>query len=65
MRLFQWYGSGDTEYTMPDGRMVANVSQTSANVLRELHQATGAIVSGRRLFDLTNGWYPQEGSTRL
>lgn len=56
MQLFEWYGSGDTEYTMPDGQMVSNVSQASANVLRELHQTTGAIVSGRTLFDIVNGW---------
>ncbi len=56
MQLFNWYGSGDTEYTMPDGQMVYKVSPATANALRELHQTTGAIVSGRKLFDLVNGW---------
>lgn len=56
MRLFQWYGSGDTEYTMPDGRMVVKVSQASANVLRELHGQIGALVTGRRMFDIMQGW---------
>ncbi len=57
MRLFDWYGSGTTVYTMPDGQMKVKVSATSAKVLHELHHVTGAIVSGRRLFDLTNGWH--------
>jgi dihydrofolate reductase len=56
MQLFQWYGSGTTEYTMPDGRMVVKVSAASSESLQALHQATGAIVSGRKLFDLVNGW---------
>ena len=55
-QLFAWYGAGDTEYTMPDGSMKVRVSAASAEVLQVLHQTTGAIVSGRRLFDMTNGW---------
>lgn len=54
--LFAWYGSGDTEYAMPSGGMTVRVSARSAASLRELHAAVGAIVTGRRLFDLTDGW---------
>ncbi len=55
-RLFAWYSSGDTVYTMPNGAMEAKVSAASRASLQALHQATEAIVSGRGLFDLTNGW---------
>lgn len=55
-QLFRWYASGDTEYEYPDGRMVVKVSAASAELLRELIETTGALVVGRRLFDLTNGW---------
>ncbi len=36
--------------------MVARVSPASAQLLRELVDSIGALVTGRRQFDLTNGW---------
>ncbi len=54
-RLFQWYAGGDTAITFPGG-MVVKVSPASAAHIRAVHLQTGAIVSGRRLFDLTGGW---------
>ncbi len=33
-----------------------HVDANSAEMLREMLTQTGALVSGRRLFDLTNGW---------
>jgi dihydrofolate reductase len=56
MRLFDWYSSGDTEYAMPGTEMVVRVSQQSADLLREAHSKMGAFVTGRRTFDITNGW---------
>ena len=56
MRLFDWYSSGDTEYAMPGTEMVVRVSQQSADMLREAHSKMGALVTGRRTFDITNGW---------
>jgi dihydrofolate reductase len=53
--LFDWYNSGDIEYNYPGG-MKVKVSPASAQVIRELVESTGAIVSGRRLFDVANGW---------
>ena len=55
-RLFQWYSSGDTDYTMPSGTMAVKVSAASAAMLREAHGTIGALVTGRRTFDITNGW---------
>ena len=55
-RLFAWYSSGDTEYRLPGTEMVFNVSPQSAELLREAHSKMGAFVTGRRTFDITNGW---------
>jgi dihydrofolate reductase len=55
-RLFAWYSSGDTEYGLPGTEMVFMVSPQSAELLREAHTKMGAFVTGRRTFDITNGW---------
>jgi dihydrofolate reductase len=55
-RLFAWYSSGDTEYGLPGTEMVFEVSPQSAEMLREAHSQVGAFVTGRRTFDITNGW---------
>jgi dihydrofolate reductase len=55
-RLLAWYASGDTEYRLPGTEMVFRVSPQTAEFLRETHETTGALVTGRRTFDLTNGW---------
>jgi dihydrofolate reductase len=55
-RLFRWYSSGDTEYRLPGTDMVFKVSPQSAELLREAHSMMGAFVTGRRTFDITNGW---------
>jgi dihydrofolate reductase len=55
-RLFAWYSGGDTEYGLPGTEMVFRVSPQSAELLREAHSKMGAFVTGRRTFDITNGW---------
>lgn len=55
-RLFAWYFGGDTEYTMPSGGITLKVSSQSAELLRGSHERTGALVVGRRHFDLAGGW---------
>ncbi len=55
--VFQWYSSGDTEFKFPGYEgMSVKVSAASAAVLREICQSAGALVTGRRQFDNTNGW---------
>ena len=54
--LLGWYAGGDTEYRLPGTEMVFKVSPQSAELLRETRRTTGALVTGRRTFDLTNGW---------
>ncbi len=56
MRLFDWYAAGDTEYDLPGTEMSFMVSSQSAELLREAHRRMGAFVTGRRTFDITNGW---------
>jgi dihydrofolate reductase len=55
-RLVAWYGAGDTEYRLPETDMVFRVSVPTAEFLRETRETTGALVFGRRTFDLTHGW---------
>jgi dihydrofolate reductase len=55
-RLLAWYSGGDTEYRLPGTEMVFEVSPQSAELLRETRRTTGALVTGRRTFDITNGW---------
>ncbi|HKH11357.1 MAG TPA: dihydrofolate reductase family protein [Rubrobacter sp.] len=55
-RLFAWYSAGDTEYGLPGTEMVFRVSRQSAEMLREAHAGMAAFVTGRRTFDITNGW---------
>ena len=56
MRLFDWFSAGDTEYGLPGTEMTFMVSSQSAAMLAEAHGRMGAFVTGRRTFDITNGW---------
>jgi len=55
-RLLGWYFGGDTEYRLPGTEMVFKVAPQTAELLRETRTTTGALVTGRRTFDLTHGW---------
>jgi dihydrofolate reductase len=55
--LFGWYGNGDVEVKTADPRWTFQVSPASAAHLRPAFSgAIGALVCGRRIFDLTHGW---------
>ncbi|RBY82485.1 hypothetical protein DQ238_04120 [Geodermatophilus sp. TF02-6] len=54
--LFDWYGNGDVEVTFSDEARVFRVTQATADFLRAEAPGMAAMVCGRRLFDLTNGW---------
>jgi dihydrofolate reductase len=54
--IFDWYGTGDVRFDWPGNDMVSDVTSASAAYLRELVDQTGALVVGRRVFDLTDGW---------
>ncbi|MFI6316313.1 dihydrofolate reductase family protein [Nonomuraea sp. NPDC050556] len=51
--LFDWYFSGDTPLTAEG---FGKVSAASAAYIRPIWESVGAMVIGRRLFDMTNGW---------
>lgn len=55
-RLFAWYFSGDAEHEVSSGDTDFKVSSDAAEMLEEASQQTGAIVSGRRMFDVANAW---------
>lgn len=65
--LHEWYFSGDTplteggnqeyDHSGAGGRL--KVSRTSAEYVKPIWEVIGAIVMGRHLFDLVNGWEGQ------
>jgi dihydrofolate reductase len=54
--LFDWYGAGNVSVPSANDTVEFNVDEASAELLRDLTEGCGAIVSGRRLFDITDGW---------
>lgn len=51
--LFDWYSNGDTAIGVNDK---VSVSEVSAAYVRPMWAGIGAMVIGRHLFDITNGW---------
>lgn len=63
MRLFDWYFSGDTPsrfYTAAASRGVDvppfKLSSSSAQVFDELCESEGAVVTGRRTYEIAHAW---------
>ncbi len=54
--LFGWYWTGGVVVPSAQETMTFSVDAASAPMLQELTSGCGAIVVGRRLFDLTDGW---------
>jgi dihydrofolate reductase len=54
--LFDWYGNGEVAVVIGDPRWTSHVSPTSAGYLERELGAVRAVVVGRHVFDLTNGW---------
>ncbi len=61
--LFKWYSSGDTAFPLPGTDMVFQVSRASADLLQAEWNTIGAMVAGRRMFDIAHAWggYPPGG----
>jgi dihydrofolate reductase len=55
-QLFKWYSGGDTDFKWPSGTMTSKVSAVSAAHLREMIPTIGALVTGRRTFDIARAW---------
>jgi dihydrofolate reductase len=63
MRLFDWYFDGDTpirQYQEAARRGLGvppfKLSSSSAEVFQELVETGGAVVTGRRTYDIANAW---------
>jgi dihydrofolate reductase len=63
MRLFDWYFDGDTpsrHYQAVASRGIPvpafKLSRISAQIFDELIESCGAVVTGRRTYNITNGW---------
>lgn len=54
--LFDWYAAGEVSVPSANENVTFNVDEASAEVLRVLTASVGALVSGRHLFDITDGW---------
>lgn len=54
--LFDWYEAGDVTVPSANEDIPLNVDDASAEVLRDLTEDTGALIAGRRLFDIADGW---------
>jgi dihydrofolate reductase len=56
--VFDWYFSGDVEVPMPIPMpdMTFRVSAASADHLRRLMAEVGAFLTGRRTFEVADGW---------
>src|SRR5579859_4174271 len=56
--LFAWMASGDTEYTLTIGDQEQHLKIAAESVKRldNAVNTTGAVVAGRRLYELTSGW---------
>src|SRR5688572_9562502 len=54
--LFAWYERGDIEFPLPGTEMVFKISRASADLLHEEWGKLGAMVAGRRMFDIAHAW---------
>lgn len=57
-QLFAWMTGGDTDYTIRigDKEQKLKIAAASAERLENAINTTGALVAGRRLYELTHGW---------
>jgi dihydrofolate reductase len=54
--LFDWYQNGGVSWSFPGSNDQFRTTQGSAEFMRSQYRDVAAVVIGRRLFDLTNGW---------
>ena len=53
-QIFRWYRSGDTDFPVPGTPMVFKIARASADLLGAEWGEIGAIVTGRRDFDVSD-----------
>jgi dihydrofolate reductase len=55
-QLFKWYGNGEMVVPTTHPELTMRMTPVNAEYIRTITDMTGALVVGRRLFDLTDGW---------
>ncbi len=55
-RLFDWYENGDVDFPTASEGLTFHLSSVSAAYWRQWVEGLGAVVCGRTLFDVTDGW---------
>ena len=55
-RLFAWYGAGDREFPSTHPEVQFRLTEPDHQYLSSYVESVGALVVGRRLFDLVDGW---------
>ena len=55
-RLMRWYFGGDTDFQTAESGMAFKMSRASADLLRREWDMLGALVTGRRDFDVSRAW---------
>jgi len=55
-RLFKWYSMGDIAVKVPSGDREFKLSPASAEVVEDAANTVGALVYGRRTFDIAHAW---------
>ncbi len=57
-QLFAWMTSGDTDYTLTigDQEQQLKIAEESVERFEDAINSAGALVAGRRLYELTHGW---------
>lgn len=54
--LFDWYQAGEVTVPSANETVPFDVDEASAELLGNLTEGSGALVAGRRLFDIADGW---------
>jgi dihydrofolate reductase len=54
--LFDWFGNGEVTWAFEGTNDKFRTTQASADFMRSHYRDVAAVVIGRRLFDLTDGW---------
>ena len=54
--LFDWYEAGDVSVPSANENISFEVDEAGAEALGDLTEPAGALVAGRRLFDIADGW---------
>ncbi len=55
-RVFQWYFMGETQRTVTSGNEDFEMSEEGASIIEGAGKTVGALVTGRRTFDIAKAW---------